>query len=396
MFKKTLAAAALVGCFAGSAFAADVTLYGVVDYGMTYQNKSVDGADDADKFTMESGQKMGNRWGLKGTEELGNGVNVGFQLESGFTADDAQLDNEGRLFGREARVFVNGDFGEIAFGRMGQLASGNGSYGIFTGNVSPFGTGWGNAAAGHTAVFAGGYARMDNMVTYKTPTFAGLTAFAQYSFDNNTKDKTITENTAQVHGQEGDSDVNRYYGLGLQYKAGDAEAVVIVDSINYASGHDAIKKYEDDSLTVSAGAAYNFGILKAYVAGNYANNVTQWGKIAKFTEGGDFALTKGGYAAQLEGYGVNLGVDVPLFGGTAKLSGGYGEAEQNNVAAGEDKPEMKVYAVTLGYTYNLSKRTAIYTAADYISADYSNFGGANADQKDQDICGFTIGMTHSF
>jgi len=31
MFKKTLAAAAILGAFAGSAFAADVTLYGKVD-----------------------------------------------------------------------------------------------------------------------------------------------------------------------------------------------------------------------------------------------------------------------------------------------------------------------------------------------------------------------------
>lgn len=35
MFKKSLAAVALLGAFAGSAFAADVTLYGVVDEGWT-------------------------------------------------------------------------------------------------------------------------------------------------------------------------------------------------------------------------------------------------------------------------------------------------------------------------------------------------------------------------
>lgn len=36
MFKKSLAAVALLGAFAGSAFAADVTLYGVVDEGFLY------------------------------------------------------------------------------------------------------------------------------------------------------------------------------------------------------------------------------------------------------------------------------------------------------------------------------------------------------------------------
>lgn len=39
MFKKSLAAVALLGAFAGSAFAADVTLYGVVDEGFLYTHK---------------------------------------------------------------------------------------------------------------------------------------------------------------------------------------------------------------------------------------------------------------------------------------------------------------------------------------------------------------------
>lgn len=80
MFKKTLAAAAILGAFAGSAFAADVTLYGVIDTGFSYQNKSVDGKDDVNNFQMKTGQQNGNRWGLKGTEDLGNGLKVGFVL----------------------------------------------------------------------------------------------------------------------------------------------------------------------------------------------------------------------------------------------------------------------------------------------------------------------------
>lgn len=38
--KKTLAAMAVLGAFAGSAFAADVTVYGVVDLGLNYQQSS--------------------------------------------------------------------------------------------------------------------------------------------------------------------------------------------------------------------------------------------------------------------------------------------------------------------------------------------------------------------
>ena len=45
MFKKSLAAVALLGAFAGSAFAADVTLYGVVDEGFLYTHKDADKTD---------------------------------------------------------------------------------------------------------------------------------------------------------------------------------------------------------------------------------------------------------------------------------------------------------------------------------------------------------------
>ena len=54
MFKKSLAAVALLGAFAGSAFAADVTLYGVVDEGFLYTHKDADktGVDAVDKLEL--------------------------------------------------------------------------------------------------------------------------------------------------------------------------------------------------------------------------------------------------------------------------------------------------------------------------------------------------------
>lgn len=85
--KKTFVAAAVLGALAGSAFAADVTLYGVIDTGLNYQNTKTTSSEDALKvdsknaFTMKAGQSAGSRWGLKGTEDLGNGYKVGFVLE---------------------------------------------------------------------------------------------------------------------------------------------------------------------------------------------------------------------------------------------------------------------------------------------------------------------------
>ena len=98
--KKTLAAVAVLGAFAGSAVAADVTLYGLVDYSVRYQNLDADtaGVDKTNKVDMKSGANSGSRFGLKGTEDLGNGVKVGFVLENGFAADTGALgDKNNRL-----------------------------------------------------------------------------------------------------------------------------------------------------------------------------------------------------------------------------------------------------------------------------------------------------------
>ena len=126
--KKTLAAVAVLGAFAGTALAADVTLYGKIDAGLNYTHVSEDGSASTDDFTMKSGQNSGSRFGLKGTEQISEGLTVGFQLENGFSIDDGQDGQGDRLFGREARLFVQTDFGEFGFGRIGGIDSGVGSY----------------------------------------------------------------------------------------------------------------------------------------------------------------------------------------------------------------------------------------------------------------------------
>ena len=59
--KKTIAALAVLSAFAGSAIAADVTLYGRVDLGLRYTHADGDKAntDATDKFEMASGNNTG-------------------------------------------------------------------------------------------------------------------------------------------------------------------------------------------------------------------------------------------------------------------------------------------------------------------------------------------------
>lgn len=72
--KKSLTALAVLGVFAGSAMAADVTLYGAIDTGLEYiHNKTTDFAGDSvkeDKFDMQNGWDTPSRWGLKGSTAI--------------------------------------------------------------------------------------------------------------------------------------------------------------------------------------------------------------------------------------------------------------------------------------------------------------------------------------
>src|SRR5690606_22177458 len=100
-----------------------VTLYGIVDTAVEYVTNIADGAGgDNNSFHFTNlTQSVPSRWGLRGTEALGNGRKAVFTLESGFNAGTGQSGQGGRLFGRQAYVGLPGDWGQIAFGRQYNL-----------------------------------------------------------------------------------------------------------------------------------------------------------------------------------------------------------------------------------------------------------------------------------
>lgn len=368
--KKTLAALAVLGAFAGSAFAANVTLYGLVDTGFSYYHTDKGGNTDADdQFVMSTGANSASRFGLKGVEELGNGLKVGFVLENGFKSDTGAMSTNGDLFDREALLFVDGAYGQLGMGRVGQLQSGNGTYGIFGGKVAPMSSGW-DKIAGHKYVMTGGFGRLDNTVTYKTPTLAGFNAYAQYSFD--------AGNTAYADGVEGESSVDREYAVAVTYAAGPMYLAGIVTQTNVASFPN--KADVEDPLMFSLGGHYNFGVLKAYAAAQYFQD-------SKLTVGAinDVdAVAQKGYA--YDGFGLHLGADVPAFGGTVKVGMGYMDAE-DQVA----ELDMQRYTFALGYEYPLSKRTFVYGGAGYYQDCYD---APNAD--DASVTAVNMGLVHKF
>ena len=385
--KKTLAAVAVLGAFAGSAVAADVTLYGLVDYGVRYQNLDADmaGVDKTNKVDMKSGANSGPRFGLKGTEDLGNGVKVGFVLENGFAADTGALGNSKRLFDREAQLFVDGSFGRVSFGRVGQLASANGSYGLL-GVTGPFSTGYGDATSGLKFVGANGFTRFDNTITYMTPSFAGLTVYAQYSMDTNGADEVGVEN---------ESSSDRYYGIGAKFVAGGLTLVGVVDSINYATvGGNAVVQDMDDALTVTIGGNYDFQVAKVYFGGQYfdnakavaTNNVTVDDANKKAVIGKGYTLGTLG----AEGWGLGLGVGVPVMGGTASAYAGYLDAD----SVDDSDASLKRFTGAVGYSYTFSKRTSMYSTLSYTKDEYKANG--TADKVKPTSVEAIVGLIHKF
>ncbi len=107
--KKTLLAAAMLTTFAGLAQAeTSVTLYGVIDTGIGYNKIKGDGYDGS-KLGMINGIQAGSRWGLRGSDDLGDGLRAVFTLESGFDSANGQRGQSGRLFGRQATIGLAND-----------------------------------------------------------------------------------------------------------------------------------------------------------------------------------------------------------------------------------------------------------------------------------------------
>ena len=414
--KKTLAAVAVLGAFAGSAFAADVTLYGRIDGGFRYTDNQVevDGVEKVDdsKFEMGSGQSTGSRFGIKGTEEISEGFKVGFVLEHGFTFDDGGYGDDDRMFNREASLqLISDNYGTLALGRMGSIKSDAGTFGFYAGTVNPFGTGWSEIPGVAEGIFFFFCSRYDNTITYKSPTFAGTTVYAQYSMGGNGDDEMTHR-------------ADRYAALGVNFVAGNLNLAAVVDWTDeaYKAQADGVEvdelDYKDrkDEYTVNLGGSYDFGVAKTYLAAQYFKNANDVAGIVdvlddavpatafyKSTDVEDVdgtpgtVFTKvepsnGAWMDQFKGYGVALGADVPAFGGNFLVSLAYTDAEEENIDA-----DVTAYSAALAYTYPLSKRTNLYAAGVYNNREFKLSGVEDDFNKvEQDQYQVFFGMVHKF
>lgn len=360
--KKQILACAVAAAFATGAVAAEVTIYGDVNTGFVYNYTKVGDDASTNSFTMESGISGASRWGVKGGEDLGNGYSVSFDLQSGFDSDTGMMKYD-RLFGREVRLTVAGSFGELSFGRMGTMTSSAGTYDIFQGTADLFDGGWTSAIA--TSNFFYDVTRADNMVTYATPTMAGVKGYVQYSFK--------VDNDAT--GTEGKNSSKRYAGVGVTYENGPLSLVAVYDSVLNPTADPVAKK---DGRAFSFGGNYDFGAAKLYAA-------YQYGKSQNFAGGVDTYKDR---ETQVKGHNFGLGVAVPVGVGTVNFAGYYTTAKSEN----NSDNTVKTYNVAATYTYPFSKRTSVYAGVGYLQIK-DKLTGTSEKTKSFDAA---IGLAHSF
>lgn len=359
--KKTLVALAIAGAFTGAAYAqSSVTLYGIADIGYTSSDPKAGTATNQDATRgINGGTLAGNRWGLRGAEDLGGGLKAVFQLESGFNIDTGTSGQGGRLFGRQAYAGLTGGFGGIVAGRLATFASGTGAFDKF-GSLDPFRTGYGSlgiqATMGSSAAV-----RFDNAIAYVTPNLGGFSAGVGY--------------TTRVAGSElaGGNDTNNAGFISYaNFAAGPFYAVVTYDSVKLGEvAGDPTEKH------LQAGASYDLKFVKLSVA--YADEKNQYALFP-------VDIQSGAQAPGADSQAWMVGAVVPF--GPHRIAASY-QHRKTDGEAGVGDGKRDVYAI--GYEYSFSKRTTGYVAFGEIR-DKDAYKTANWGGTQQ----WFIGLNHAF
>jgi len=336
-YRKMIAALVGVAC-AGPALAqSTVTLYGMMDTGITY----VSNQGGHGNVKMDDGVNGPNLWGLLGSEDLGGGTKAFFQLVDQFQLDNGSFMPNKSLFSRTSIVGLSNT-------SIGKLTLGN-QYDFMTDSLY-FGSNDPAELSGHFYDFrAGPFQKLDlpnnptgafdwdrmagetvnNSVKYLSPTFGGFSAGAMYSFG----------------GVAGSIGTNNGSSFGLNY------------------------------------AAQNFGVnaaytnLKTLLTGGPDVSVTNWGVGAHYRFGGwNAGALFTTVHNSLNGGSVYQGSVGAHYNFTPAFSVGasYMYMKGNDVVDNNHAHQLAAIA-----DYALSKRTSVYALAVYQRASSGGFAQIN-------------------
>ncbi len=366
---KYLIATGLLACTIPALAQSTVTIYGIVDANGQY----LDGR--AKTGRVQSGGLSASRLGFRGVEDLSGGLRAFFTLESGFNLDDGTIGQGGTFYGRQAFVGLQGGFGEVSLGRQygslyqatnGLSIFGNQPAGPSTGVIGGFSDGYepvrgastSTPGAGSGATGQGSPVRVNNSIRYETPAFSGFKASALYG-------------AGEVSGGTHNT---RLFDLGLYYTG---------------YGFDAIVSYVDDKAQRAGPAGTNARTLT--LAARYT--------LAPFRVVAGLLDVDDKRPANLDGKGFWMGGEYRI--GAHLLKAQY---VQNKPKYGSDN---KTNAYGIGWAYDLSKRTALYSSLTRFDND-GNAGAGGLGRfhsavpagltavGNNGINEFVLGVRHSF
>ncbi|WP_407026377.1 porin [Burkholderia pseudomallei] len=349
-----MATALTLSCIASGAMAQSaVTLYGIVDAGVGYTNNVKGGS----VVQATSGKLGGNRWGLRGSEDLGGGFSAVFALESGFYVTNGTLGQGSREFGRQAFVGVTKrDVGTLTLGRQ---------YDPLADLIAPyFASGFWTPAThiGDNDNLNQSF-RINNAVKFRSESFAGWRVDALYGFSNQ----------AAGSPAQGFSN-NRAWALAINYSRGPLSLGGGYMQLNHPNAVSNTSGAVGGASTsngddYSTGFFYGLdgGVARQRIAAGGGSYV--WGPATVGVGVSHVQLNyNDGAARKLTNYDVNLRykLDVPWLI-VADYTFTDGRATGLPDASGADlKPTW--HQVTLGLDYLVSKRTELYLTAGYQRA----------------------------
>ena len=376
--KKTLVALAVLGSFAGVASAAtSVTLYGTVDAGYEGWSYGKDFSTWNNTFVQGGTSEANSKIGVKGQEDLGNGLAATFQLEGDVNADVGSAD----LFNRESTVGLKGAFGEVKVGKSKSQME------LALGGVVP------GRRVADVDLYSVAAKRHSNGLFYSYDN-AGFSFGADVTTKGGALGNGYTDTTTNTYvATEGEKGQKVGWGVRAGYAgnvggnvtllaraAYQRDGVVLLnDKQQYEAGGllAAVIPYSNNALTV--GVAYSQG------RGWAEDLVTAKANSAAKTLAGRDSDTGRVYADKARTWsGVIASTFGPNDSAYVKYQQRKGKLDDGSVAYNGN-----VWAI--GYEHALSKRTSVY--ADVAYATIKNTGGT--DNKGT-ATGYSVGLSHSF
>lgn len=409
--KKSVVALAVLGAFTGLASAqSSVTLYGRLDanvgsvdpgnLGKAGRNASV-GESVTGLSDGGNGGLGASRFGMRGTEDLGDGLKAYFKLESQIAVDTganggATQTSTNAMFNREAYVALGSTtWGDIRFGRLETLSREvnrtiNDASGENQLNMSEvIGTNRTQTGYNQNLTYFNNFGtRVDNAISYRSPSFMGIAQMiATYSFGENAAAPTGNSNTAFTGDTAVTGNLASYTGVGFIVTAGPLSADLVYEQLNGGGTSGAASK------TGTIGANYDLGFAKIYAAYQDGTDVTQaFGANAMTIFNGTGAASAGSTAGSNSGVDLkasNFGVKVPVGKWTFVAQYTQSELSGGNLASsvwGENEVSQAKYGMSAEYA--LSKRTSVYGVVVGRSGDQDEY----FNRKNE----YNIGLAHTF